>query len=131
MQRLVVIAGPANTGKMPLARRLMEDDARLVLVHRDLVRAAMPGVSVSEGHITQVMGAMARTLLWQGYSVVAVAWNLEPEDVFLWTAVAADSRLSPEWLDVRRPEVAAMIPPLVPQMQMGGVRGARHQQQGG
>jgi hypothetical protein len=41
VSKLVVIAGPECSGKMPLARKLMAENADLVLVHRDFVRASL------------------------------------------------------------------------------------------
>jgi predicted kinase len=109
--RFVVIAGPASSGKMPLARRLISEDATLALVHRDDLRAAF-GAKIDEWHITLAMGALAHTLLRFGYSVIVCAWNLEPADRQLWTEIADEFSTPLEWLDVRQPEVAALIPPL-------------------
>lgn len=109
--RLVVIAGLANSGKMPLARRLMSEDEALVLVHRDTIRDSLV-TRIDEWHVTEVMGVVAAKLLDQGHSVVVCAWNLEPEDRHLWEGIVLGHGLEMEWLDTRRPEVAALIPPL-------------------
>ncbi|ORE87724.1 AAA family ATPase [Aurantimonas sp. 22II-16-19i] len=111
MQRLVVISGPANTGKMPLAKRLMAEDRSLMCVHRDDIRAALVN-PLDEGHITLCMGALAGMLLSLGSSVIVGAWNLDPEDRQLWTRIAADHGAPMAWLDVREPDVAALIPPM-------------------
>jgi predicted kinase len=109
--RFVVIAGPANSGKMPLCRRLMAEDASLALVHRDDLRSAL-SAKLDEWHITLLMGALTRSLLSLGHSVIICAWNLERCDKALWTGIATEHSLRLEWLDVRQPEVAALIPPL-------------------
>lgn len=111
--RLVVIAGPANSGKLPLAKRLMAEDPSLVLVHRDALRDALV-TRVDEWVITLAMASLADALLANGQSVIVCAWNLEPEDRELWLEVAEKSRVELEWLDVTDPWVAALIPPLVP-----------------
>ncbi|ORE90985.1 AAA family ATPase [Aurantimonas sp. 22II-16-19i] len=110
-QRLVVVSGPANSGKMPLARRLMADDLSLMCVHRDDIRAALVN-PLDEGQITLCMGALAGMLLSLGLSAIVVAWNLEPADRDLWTRIAADHGVPMEWMDVRDPSVAALIPPM-------------------
>lgn len=107
--RLVVISGGYQTGKMPLARRLREEDPSLCLVHRDDIRVAL-GAPVTEGHITLIMVTLARQLLGWGYSVINVAWNLHGMDRFRWERVAEEHGVELEWLDVSRPEVAALIP---------------------
>jgi hypothetical protein len=113
MKELIVIAGPANSGKYPLAKRLLDEDPRRLLVHRDPIRVALSN-PCDEGDITTLMGGMAAVLLEQGYSVIACAWNLEPVDFLMWTEVAKLSRVPCRWLDTRNPEVQALIPPLEP-----------------
>lgn len=109
--RLVVICGPANSGKLPLAKRMMADDPRLVLVHRDSLRDALV-TPVDEWVITLAMRDIARQLMVNGYPVLVCAWNLDPEDKELWAELADIAGLDMEWLDVRDPMIAALIPPL-------------------
>lgn len=109
--RLVVIAGPANSGKMPLARKLMQDDETLALVHRDDLRTVL-GTQIDEWHITLLMAALTRSLLSFGRDVVVCAWNMDISDWHLWQGIATEFSAKMEWLDVRKPEVAALIPPL-------------------
>ncbi|HEV7255739.1 MAG TPA: AAA family ATPase [Mesorhizobium sp.] len=111
MKRLIVISGPANTGKMPLARKLMADAPELALVHRDDIRRDLCA-TVDEGVVTHLMGEMARLLLGVGYPVIVCAWNLQKSDHDLWFEIARDTDAPIVWLDVRAREVAAMIPPL-------------------
>ena len=111
MPRLVVVAGPANSGKMPLARRLMSEDASLVMVHRDTIRASLITLD-DENLITRLMGRLASDLLEAGHSVICCAWNMEPADADLWNGLAESAGIKAEWFDVRRPEIAALIPPL-------------------
>jgi len=108
---LIVIAGPANTGKMPLARDLMERNPQLVCVHRDTIRDSLIA-KVDECVITRIMGDTARQLIRAGYPVIAVAWNMEQIDRLMWEWIAADAGVPVLWLDVRHPNVAAMIPPM-------------------
>lgn len=110
--RIVVVAGPACSGKMPLARVLMRLDSDLVLVHRDFLRASFES-KIDEGDITVLMGDLARGILRIGRSPIIVAWNLERFDVDLWTSIAVESNVTMEWLDVREPDVAAMIPEMI------------------
>jgi hypothetical protein len=110
--RLVVVAGPANSGKMPLGRRLLSEDRGLVLVHRDHLRDAFEINRPDEWEITLLMGQLVRGILELGRSPLVVAWNLDPADRTLWFAIAAEYRVACEWLDVREPEIAALIPPL-------------------
>lgn len=110
-RRLIVISGPANSGKMPLARKLMADDPGLCLVHRDDLRRDLMA-KVDEAHITMLMGDLTRRLLMYGHPVVVCAWNLERMDADLWIEIAHATATPLVWLDVRTPEVAAMIPPL-------------------
>jgi len=111
MKRLIVISGPANTGKMPLARKLMADSPELALVHRDDIRRDL-GTVLDEGLITHLMGDLARRLLEANHPVVVCAWNLQKMDHDLWFAIARETEAPIVWLDVRAPEAAAMIPPL-------------------
>ena len=113
MRRLVVIAGPANTGKMPLARKLMAEDPDLLLVHRDYLRDSLHN-QLDEGYITLLMGDLARGILRLGRSPIVVAWNLESFDWYLWHQVAQEFNVPINWLDVREPHVAAQIPPEEP-----------------
>lgn len=110
-QRLVVVAGGYQSGKMPLTRKLMAEDASLVLVHRDTLRDSLV-TPVDEWVITQIMGDIGCRLLATRHSVICCAWNLEPDDRAMWDALSTAFRVPLEWLDVRRPEVAAMIPPM-------------------
>ena len=110
-KRLVVIAGPERSGKYPLARRLMADDPELVLVHRDTLRDSLVK-PIDEWEITLLMEAVARKLLRFGHSVVVCAWNLEAADYDLWSDLAATTGVEMKWMDVREPEVAALIPPM-------------------
>lgn len=111
MPRLVIVAGPANSGKMPLARRLMSEDPSLVMVHRDTIRASLITLD-DESLITRLMGRIASDLLDAGHSVIVCAWNMEPADADLWNGLAKDAGIKAEWFDVRDPDVAALIPPL-------------------
>lgn len=111
MPRLVVVAGPANSGKMPLARRLMSEDPSLVMVHRDTIRASLITLD-DESLITRLMGRIASDLLDAGHSPIICAWNMAPTDAALWNGLAEDAGIKAEWFDVRDPAVAALIPPL-------------------
>jgi ribose 1,5-bisphosphokinase PhnN len=111
MTTLVVVAGPERSGKMPLARKLMSADPDLVLVHRDFLRASFEA-RVDEAHITLLMGDLARGIIRIGRSPIVVAWNLESSDRELWTGISEEFNVPLSWLDVRDPNVAALIPPL-------------------
>jgi hypothetical protein len=109
--RIVVIAGPANSGKMPLARCLMALDTTLGLVHRDFIRTSLES-PFDEGEITLLMGYMARGILAVGRSPIIVAWNMHQMDFDLWTELSDDFIVPLTWYDTRSPEVQAMIPQL-------------------
>lgn len=111
MGRLVVVAGPERSGKMPLARRLMSEDPSIVMVHRDTIRASLITLD-DESLITRLMGRIASDLLDAGHSVIVCAWNMEPADADQWNGLAEDAGIKAEWFDVRDPAVAALIPPL-------------------
>ncbi len=96
---------------MPLAKRLMEEDPGLICVHRDYLRTSFIN-QVDEWQITLLMGDLARGILRMGMSPIVVAWNMEPCDKDLWQSIACEAQVRLEWLDVREPHVAAMIPPL-------------------
>ena len=110
--KIVVISGPDKSGKMPLARELMKRDADLVLVHRDFLRSSFE-TQVDEAHITLLMGWLVRGILCIERSPIIVAWNLERMDRDLWDSIATQFDVPMEWLDVREPTVAAMIPEMV------------------
>lgn len=112
-QKVVVISGPANTGKMPLARKLAADHSEYKIVHRDDLRRMFVN-EVGEGVITLAMYEVAKELLRNGHTPLLVAWNLEPVDRRLWADLADGHEVRLEWLDITRPEVAAMIPPMEP-----------------
>jgi len=122
MARLVVIAGPANSGKMPLARRLLTEDPDLVLVHRDHLRASFEA-KLDEWDITLLMADLVEGILGLGRSPVVAAWNLDPADKELWEATAKAHLVKLEWMDVREPKVAALIPPLVTTENKAGSNG--------
>lgn len=111
IKRLIVISGEANTGKMPLARALAEQEYDLVIVHRDDFRKMFVN-PVDENHITYAMNATTKSLLAHGYSVIVVAWNMEKTDMDMWTTVAKDFQIPLVWLDARTPEVQRLIPPM-------------------
>lgn len=111
MPHLVVIAGPANSGKMPLAQELLSATPQPVLLHRDLVRQALV-TPVDEWVLTLCTAAAARPLLQSGHNVVAVGWNMEPADRELWESVSEETDSEFIWLDTRDPKVHQMIPPL-------------------
>lgn len=77
MTTIVVIAGPPNSGKHPLAFFLAAD-RKLILISRDLLRYAT-GLR-DEEQMTLAMADLARGLLSRGVGVVCCAWNLEPSD---------------------------------------------------
>lgn len=111
-QRLIIVAGGPNSGKMPLARKLIEASPELILVHRDDIRRDLGGNgSIDEGVITYIMGDMTRRLLDNGHSVIVVAWNLEQMDQDLWLRLSREAKIPFTWMDVRTPEIAALIPP--------------------
>jgi hypothetical protein len=111
MTRLVVVAGPANSGKMPLAKKLLQAEPDLVCVHRDYLRDSFIN-QLDEWHITVLMADLAAGILRLQRSPIVVAWNMEPSDRELFGNVAADAGVRLEWLDVREPWVASMIPPM-------------------
>lgn len=111
MRELIVIAGPANSGKFPLAKKLLAEDSNRLLVHRDSIRDAIVN-SMDEWAVSLLMEAMTARLLDMQKSVVVCAWNLEPTDAAMWKAVAAMYDVPIRWLDTRQPAVQAMIPPL-------------------
>jgi predicted kinase len=106
---LVVISGPPNSGKHPLAQRLAAERG-LILISRDRLRDAT-GLR-DEAQMTLAMADLARGLLTRGAGVVVCAWNLEEFDRVLWGMVAAETGAELEWLDTRMPEAHALIPPL-------------------
>ena len=111
MRELTVIAGPANSGKFPLAKKLLAEDPNRVLVHRDSVRDAIIN-KMDEWAVTLLMEAMTCRLLDMQKSVVVCAWNLEHTDAAMWKTVAAMYDVPLRWLDTRVAEVQCMIPPL-------------------
>lgn len=111
MPRLVIIAGPANTGKMPLARRFLAEDKDLILVHRDYLRDSFVN-KLDEWYITLLMGDLARGILRLIRSPLIVAWNIEDVDRALWTSIHQEFNVPLEWYDVRESAVAALIPPM-------------------
>lgn len=112
-QKLVVISGPANTGKMPLARRLAAENPELKIVHRDDLRRMFLN-PVDEAVISWAMYDLARRLLHCGHSPLIVAWNLERIDRMMWRRLSMSEDVPLEWMDIREPAVAALIPPMEP-----------------
>lgn len=111
MNKLIVIAGPANSGKYPLAKKLLANTPNSAMVHRDTLRDSLISVK-NEGHITWIMHAVALELLTQGYTPIICAWNLEQFDRNIWTSLARHMNIELTWLDTREPNVQAMIPPM-------------------
>lgn len=111
MPRLIVISGPPNSGKLPLALKLCHDDPSLILVHRDRLRDAVVN-RLDEWCMTLAMADLARGLLMRRVGVVCCAWNMEPADRTLWQGVAVETGAELVWLDTRTPEAHALIPPL-------------------
>lgn len=67
---------------------------------------------VDEWVLTLCTAAAARPLLQSGHNVVAVGWNMEPDDRTLWERVSAETGAEMTWLDTRDPRVHKMIPPI-------------------
>lgn len=99
--RLVVLAGPANTGKTALANAFLHDDPFLVLVSRDDLREAVRWNGRDEGLLTWLMADVARFLLHHGIGVVVKAQNLEQIDRDIWLALAVETRARLTWVDSR------------------------------
>lgn len=106
---ITVIAGPAKTGKLPLARAIMERNNSYVLVHRDFIREALV-TEIPEGDLTLLTVAIARSLFQSGHSVLVVGWNMMEADNHRWIELCAEVECKLVWLDTREPDVAAMIP---------------------
>jgi predicted kinase len=109
--RLVVIAGPANSGKMPLAQTLVGKDRNLLMVHRDQIRSSLAN-PIHETDLTLALVEMVNALLALGLDVVTVAQNLHPDDQERWRDLADKRGAELQWLDTREPDVYGMIPPL-------------------
>lgn len=107
MPKLIAIAGPPNSGKMPLAKVLMKKDPSLILVHRDQVRSLFP---IDENKLTILMGWIARSLLTQEHNVIFVGQNLLKEDRVRLALIGMDYEF--KLMDTRDPEVHKLIPPL-------------------
>jgi predicted kinase len=95
---LTVIAGGPDTGKSLLAEALVAFRGQ-TMIARDHVRALLQH-PVDEWLVTLVTFAMAREVLWAGYSVCAVGWNLEPSDRVGWLAVARETGADCRWVQV-------------------------------
>jgi predicted kinase len=111
MVSLVVIAGPANSGKLPLAKHLLKKNPDLLLVHRDTIRESLVN-QLDEALISWLMYSMADYLLSAGRSVVICAWNLEQFDRDLWLGLSVKREARLIWLDTREEEVKKLIPPV-------------------
>jgi hypothetical protein len=92
--------------------RLLQGDSNLVLVHRDHLRDSFENPALDEWQVTLLMGRLASGILKLCLSPLVCAWNLDPADRELWESVAEEHEAKLEWLDVREPWVASMIPPL-------------------
>jgi predicted kinase len=106
---LIIISGPPNSGKHPLADTLATN-GHMALISRDRLREAIR--IKDEWIITLAMADLARGLLLRGVSCVVCAWNLEPEDRQLWEGLAVETGSELDWLDTRSPQFHKLIPPL-------------------
>lgn len=95
--RLVVISGPPNTAKLARAWEIAAADPDLRFLHRDQVRVLF-GRLLDEGHLTQLLGDMAASMLDNGYGVVTAGQNLAESDRNMWTEVARLTGASLEWV---------------------------------
>lgn len=109
MPEFIVVAGPPNSGKHPLACDLAAKRG-LIVVSRDYLRTAT-GLR-DEGLMTLSMADLASGLLKRGQGVVVCAWNMESSDRRLWGDIAAEAGVKMQWLDTREPDVQAMVPPI-------------------
>ena len=98
MPKLVVIAGPAGTGKLARMYEVAAPDPDMRLLHRDQVRVLF-GRAISEGDLTQVMQAMVMVLLENGYNVVTVGQNLHEGDTHMWNEVAYLTKAQITWME--------------------------------
>lgn len=96
MTRLVIIHGPANTGKMAELWSVAASDPDLRLIHRDQIRVLF-GRTVDERTLTMTMASMAGTLLSNGYGVVTCGQNESNWDAQVWDGVALSSGATIEW----------------------------------
>lgn len=109
--KLMVIAGPANSGKMPLARKLLELNPAMVMVHRDPLRAMLTNER-DEAFLTLLMVDIVQALLRAGRDVLQVSQNLHPDDYKRWEACAVAYKADFWWLDTTHHAVREMIPPM-------------------
>lgn len=124
MTNLYIICGPEKSGKMPLARALMEKAPGMVLVSRDRVRDAIV-TKIDEWDISLLMADMVVSLLKRRRSVVVCAWNMERCDRNMWDDIAKRFKLNTyRWLDTRDPVIKRVIPAMDdPRRQGWGVDG--------
>ena len=104
MPKLIVISGPANSGKLAKAWEIAAADPELRFLHRDQVRVLF-GRLIDESHLTHVIRSVAITLLESGYGVVTAAQNLSPTDFDMWNDVAKTTGSQFEWVSTLAPAV--------------------------
>lgn len=97
LTRLVVIAGPARSGKIARTWEIAAADPNLHVLHRDNVRVLF-GRQIDEPDLTRLLGTMAWSLLSSGYGVVTTGQNLAPSDRAQWERVAAETGATLEWV---------------------------------
>lgn len=97
MPRLVVVSGPAGSGKIAKAWAAAAPDPSLRFLHRDQVRVLF-GRLIDEAHLTELIGVLAERLLSQGYGVVTAAQNQSPSDAALWSSIAQRTGAALEWI---------------------------------
>lgn len=108
---LYIIAGPANTGKMPLARAILEKRQDMTLVHRDLIRSALLGAAIAEDQLTLIMRDIVNALLQEERSVLVCAQNLHPHDKEVWDQFPRRYNIARySWWDTREADVQKLIP---------------------
>lgn len=98
MARLVVIHGPANTGKIARVWEVAAEDAAMRIVHRDTVRVSF-GRLLEEAHLSEVIADMVYALLARGYSVVTVSCAMQPQDARRWRWIAAEAGADLQWVE--------------------------------
>jgi predicted kinase len=108
--RLVVIAGPASSGKHRLARHMCAEQG-LLLLSRDATRQ-MVVTPIPEWLVTYAVADLAKALIERGANVCVVGFNMEDWDHKLWAEVAQATGAELEWMDTRDPAIQRMVPPI-------------------
>lgn len=107
---IIVLQGPPASGKSTLARQLVEENKKNVIVNRDAIREARGEywVPTQENYISDIEEFQVRSAIKHGLNPIIDATNLNPKTIQKWKDLAAELGCKIEFKHVYVPFAEAL-----------------------